>query len=276
MNPLSPIFIVSKGRWESRLTSKYLEWMNVPYKIIVEDSEYENYARVIEPAKILVLPYDNPEHTSIPARNFAWECAEKMGAKRFWLEDDNIRGFSRLNHNESNLVKTGTFFRVMEDFVDRYTNIALACPGYHFMGGGERRKKPPFKLNVGVYSCMLISTGLPFHFRGIYNEDSDLSIRALKAGFCTLVFHAFLQNKVATMTMSGGNTSDLYKGNGRQLMAESLQAQHPDIVKIDKRWNRYQHVVDYKVFKDNKLMKKPGLEIPDHINDYGMKLVEQS
>ena len=276
MNPQYPVFVVSKGRWESRLTIKSLNEMNISnYWVVVESQEYENYASIIEPSKILVLPYDNPEHTSVPARNFAWECAEKIGAKRFWLEDDNIRGFSRLNHNESNLVKTGTFFRVMEDFVERYTNIALACPGYGFMGGGTRRKKPPFKLNVACYSCVLIKTDLPFRFRGKYNEDTDLSLMALKAGLCTVVFHAFLQNKTTTMTMKGGNTDTLYQGNGRRLMAEYLQSVHPDVVKIDKRWGRYQHVVDYRSFKNNKLIKKPGIDIPLGVNNYGMKLVDK-
>ena len=31
-----PIYIVSKGRWESRYTSKALEKMRVPYYIVVD------------------------------------------------------------------------------------------------------------------------------------------------------------------------------------------------------------------------------------------------
>jgi hypothetical protein len=42
-----PIYIPSKGRWESRLTSKALEEIKVPYKIVVEPSEYENYSKFI-------------------------------------------------------------------------------------------------------------------------------------------------------------------------------------------------------------------------------------
>ena len=56
MNPEYPIYIVSKGRWETRLTSRALEEMNVPYHIIVEKSEYDKYAAVIDPAKILITP----------------------------------------------------------------------------------------------------------------------------------------------------------------------------------------------------------------------------
>ena len=46
MNPKYPIYIVSKGRWESRQTSKALESMKVPYYVIVEEDEYDKYCKV--------------------------------------------------------------------------------------------------------------------------------------------------------------------------------------------------------------------------------------
>ena len=55
MNPKHPVYIVSKGRWESRLTSKAFEEMRVPYFIVVEEQEYDKYASVISPEKILIL-----------------------------------------------------------------------------------------------------------------------------------------------------------------------------------------------------------------------------
>ena len=69
MNPEYPIYIVSKGRWESRLTSRALEEMNVPYHIIVEKDEYDKYAAVIDPAKILITPEKyNKEYGNWPAQ----------------------------------------------------------------------------------------------------------------------------------------------------------------------------------------------------------------
>ena len=53
MNPKHPVYIVSKGRWESRHTSKALEKYNIPYSIVVESQEYDNYASVIDPKKII-------------------------------------------------------------------------------------------------------------------------------------------------------------------------------------------------------------------------------
>ena len=79
------------------------------------------------------------------------------------------------------------------------------------------------------------------------------------------------------MSMKGGNTEDLYKiDNGRLLMAQSLQRQHPDIVKITRKWGRWQHQVNYRSFKKNKLIKKPGIKIPKGINNYGMVLKKVS
>ena len=57
MNPKYPIYIVSKGRWKTRLTSKALERINVPYYIVVEAHEREEYASVIDPAKVQVIAF---------------------------------------------------------------------------------------------------------------------------------------------------------------------------------------------------------------------------
>jgi len=37
----------SRRRWESRLTCRALEEMDVPYHVVVEPQEYENYASVL-------------------------------------------------------------------------------------------------------------------------------------------------------------------------------------------------------------------------------------
>src|SRR4030066_660280 len=99
MNPNYPVYIISKGRWESRLTSKALEQISVPYHIVIEPQEYDNYAAVINPAKILVLPFSNLGQGSIPARNWVWEHSIGIGAQRHWILDDNIRDFYRLDNN---------------------------------------------------------------------------------------------------------------------------------------------------------------------------------
>lgn len=72
--------------------------------------------------------------------------------------------------------------------------------------------------------------------------------------------------------MKGGNTDELYAGDGRLKMAQSLVEQHPDVTKITWKWGRWQHQVDYRPFKNNRPILRPGVVIPDEPNNYGMVL----
>jgi hypothetical protein len=273
MNPKYSVYIISKGRWESRLTSKALEAMGVPYRLVIEPQEYEQYAAVIDPAKILVLPFSNLGQGSIPARNWVWDHSISEHQSRHWILDDNIRAFYRLNKNYWYYLDTGAAFVATEQFVDRYTNVALA--GHQYTAFINRKEKyPPFVLNTRIYSCILIDNALNVRWRGRYNEDTDLSLRALKMGYCTVLLYAFLIDKKATMTLKGGNTDDLYKEDGRLKMAQSLVDQHPDVTTIKQKWGRWQHEVDYSRFKTNKLIKRSNVVIPDEPNEYGMKFIE--
>lgn len=271
VNPRYPVYVISKGRWESRLTVKALERINVPFYIVIEPQEFENYAAVIDPKKIFQLPFSNLGLGSIPARNWVWAHAEKSGAARHWILDDNIDGFFRLNNNLKVEVETGATFRAAEDFVERYENVALAGFNY-FMFASRKTVIPPFTLNTRIYSCILIKNDIPYDWRGRYNEDTDLSLRVLKDGWCTVLFNAFLAYKMTTVTIKGGNTDELYKGDGRLKMAESLKEQHPELVQITQKWGRPQHYVNYKIFRRNKLIPKPGVELPSEANNYGMNL----
>lgn len=278
MNPKYPVYIISKGRWESRLTALALEMRLIPYSIVIESQEFDNYSQVIDRDKILVLPFSNLGQGSIPARNWVWEHSIGKGHKRHWILDDNIRDFYRVFQSKKIRTRDGASFAAIEEFVDRYENVALAGMQYE-MFLTSKMSVAPILLNTRIYSCILIKNDIPYRWRGRYNEDTDLSLRALKDGWCTVLFYAFLAKKIATMRMKGGNTESLYKlenADGRLLMAQSLQKQHPDVVKITRKWGRWQHQVNYKPFKNNRLVKKEGVVIPHGVNNYGMKLVKVS
>lgn len=287
MNPKFPIYIVSKGRWESRLTSKALEYMNVPYYIVVEEQEYDNYANVIDKNKILILDkkyqieYDTFYDTIYDisdksvgagaARNFAWQHSIDNGFKYHWVMDDNIDAFHRMNRNIKAEVSSGTIFKIMEDFVERYENIAIAGANYYSFCK-TTDAVPPYVLNTRIYSCLFIRNDISYRWRGRYNEDTDLSLRVLKDGWCTLQFNAFLCGKTTTQRMSGGNTKEFYEHEGTKAKSQMLVDMHPDVTKLVWRFNRWHHHVDYKPFKNNILIKKKDIIIPDVVNNYGMVL----
>lgn len=284
MNPKYPIYIVSKGRWETRLTSKALERINVPYYIVVEAQERDQYAAVIDPAKVLVLPekylqeYDTCDDVREArgkgpgaARNFCWDHSLSTGFTRHWVMDDNIASFNRLNRNLMVKVTSGAIFRAAEDFADRYENLAIAGFNYDFFAKAKE-PLPAFVMNTRIYSCLLIDNSLPMRWRGRYNEDTDLSLRVLKAGQCTVQFNAFLQEKATTQTMRGGNTDEFYAKEGTLPKSQMIEKLHPDVAQVVWRFNRWHHHVDYAPFKRNPLVRRECVVIPEGINDYGMVL----
>ena len=285
MNPKHPVYIISKGRWDSRHTSKALDKMNMPYSIVVEDHEYEQYARYINEDKILILPekylknYDacttdqGKSNGPGAARNFCWENSLEKGATSHWVMDDNIAAFGRINRNLYIHVTSGTIFKAAEDFIERYENIALAGFNYDFLAKAKTQI-PPFVKNTRIYSCLLIRNDIPYRWRARYNEDTDLSLRVLKDGWCTVQFNAFIQEKATTQTMKGGNTEAFYEHEGTLNKSKMLQKLHPDVAKVVWKFNRWHHHVDYRPFKNNELIKKKGLRIKKGINNYGMKVVK--
>lgn len=271
MNPKYPIFIPTKGRYESALTIKAFQAINVPFKIVIEEQEYKEYVKLVSPENIIVLPFSN--RGLVTTRNWIWDYVQnELKPPYFWTFDDNIRCFYRLHKNKRIRLGDGAFLCAIEDFTERYENVAIS--GMHYrMFRPSTEKWPPFQTNTRVYSNMLIKTDIPFRNRGVYNDDTDLCLQVLKAGWCTILFNAFLIDKIRTMLVKGGNTP-IYQDDGRLKMAQELQMRHPDVTKITRKWGRWQHQVDYRPFKGNKLIKKEGVIIPDEPNEYGMKLVK--
>jgi hypothetical protein len=266
--PIYPVYIISKGRHESRLTAKFLEADGVPYRIVVEPQETEAYAEVCGAENVLTLPFSNLGLGGIPARNWIWEHAIGEGHYRHWILDDNIRRIYRLWKGRRIPCEAGPAFRQIEDFTDRYENIAISGMNYKMFG---LPNLSAYFINSHVYSCLLIRNDLPNRWRGRYNEDTDLCLQVLGDGHCTVLVNVFLADKLPSMTMKGGNTDELYLNDGRLEMAQSLERNWPGVVTVDRRWQRPQHVVDWRRFKQP-LIQKEGLPELPAIDEYGLKL----
>lgn len=303
-NPKFPLYIVSKGRHEFMVTSKVLTGIGVRHYIVVEPQQVQDYEQAVQKMGLLatILPldmsfkdkyelcdhYGHAKSTGPgPARNFAWEHSISKGHKWHWVMDDNIISFRRLNQNEKVKVSNGAIFRAMEDFTLRYKNVGMAGPNY-YMFAPARNKMPPFITNTRIYSCNLIRNDLMFRWRGRYNEDTIISLDLLKSGWCTIQFNAFLQEKMGTQKLPGGNTAEFYLKEGQKqdgakysdkgtiAKSKMLVDVHPDVSEMKWRFERWHHYVDYSRFKNMKLIKKDDVVTPFGVNDYGMKLVRKA
>ena len=289
-NPKYPVYVVSKGRaiMKNWHTSFRLIQMCVPHFIVVEPQEYDDYQKVFgwsEYVDVIKLDmsykdnYDtfdgdksNPKVGPGAARNFCWDDSIKRGFEYHWVLDDNIDGFNRYWSGERILARTGEIFRSCERFVERYENIAIAGLNYSKFCIDHQRPRP-ITLNTRIYSMLLIRNDIDYRWRGRYNEDTDLSLRVLKDGWCTVQFNAFLGEKLTTQRVIGGNTDEFYSEEGTKPKSQMLVDMHPDVATMVWKFNRWHHEVDYSGFK-TKLKLKDGVELNDGINNFGMRIVK--
>lgn len=269
--PTYPVYVPSKGRFESGLTAKCLIDDGVPFNLVVEPNERDEYAKRFPEANLLVLPWNDLGVTGlIAARNWIKDHATKTGAKRHWQLDDNIRRFMRWHRGKRLRCGAGVALRACEDFVDRYTNVAIAGLNYDTFARG---KMPPFNRNVHVYSCTLVLNEIPNAWRLPYNDDTDMCLQVLADGWCTILMNAFLADKRQTMHYAGGNTP-IYQNDGRLRMARQLERMWPGVVVTKRKFKRPQHHItaNWRKF-DNELIRRDDIDFDNlPANDYGLKL----
>jgi len=292
INPDHPVYIVSKGRSDTMITSKSLSRMKVPHYIVIEPQDLKDYDKALDTFNIrdyvtlLVAPFSNHGDGPGRARNWAWDHSISIGAEKHWVLDDNIADFYRLHENKRIRVESGVIFKAAEDFIDRFENVPISGFQYRFFIA-PNQSYPPYVKNTRIYSTLLISNDCKHRWRGRYNEDTDICLRVLKDGDCTIQFNSFLQGKAATQTVKGGNTEEFYhkegieknhwvdgvNAEGTRNKSEMLVRMHPDVARMVWRYKRWHHYVDYSPFKKNELRYKKDITIPKDVNNYGMKLV---
>jgi hypothetical protein len=298
--PQFPLYIPSKGRHEYMVTSKALTEQGVRHHVVVEPQEVDAYQKAVERDGLLATVveldmeykerYEKCDDLGLtrstgpgPARNFAWDHSIASGHDWHWVMDDNIKLFRRMTRNDRVKCTSPAFWRAMEDFVLRYENVGMAGPDYT-MFAFAATKQPPFILNTRIYSCNFIRNDLRFRWRGRYNEDTILSLDMLKAGWCTIQFNAFLQEKMGTQVLKGGNTDEFYHAEGTLregkryaaggtvAKSQMLVDVHPDVSKMVWKYGRWHHRVNYRPFKKNGLRRRKDLVVDSSNNEYGMTL----
>jgi hypothetical protein len=269
--PRYPVYIPSKGRWGDRAhTIRALTDDGVPFYVVVEDDQADEYADVAGRDRLLVLPERG--RGLFQSRNWIKDHATAAGHARHWQLDDNIRGFCCWHKSKRMMVRAGIALRACEDFTDRYTNIAISGLNYDTFVVNPQK---PFVANCHVYSITLVNNAIPHRWRLLYNDDTDMCLQVLSDGWCTVLLNAFSAKKCRTMSVRGGNTDDLYQGDGRLKMARALERVWPYVVEVDRRFDRPQHVINWSRFTT-------PLQLRDDVDlaalaanpqDYGMRLV---
>jgi hypothetical protein len=276
--PRYPVYVPSRGRYQytAALTARMLLADGVPFRLVVEPQEAEFYEARYGPDLLLVLPYRERGNIGlISVRNWIKRHATLEGHKRHWQLDDNIRRVTRRWHSRRIPCSAGLALRMVEELADRYENVAVAGMQYE-MFLPPHLHVAPFIVNDRVFSNSLVLNSIPQRWRSAYNDDTDICLQVLSAGWCTLLVNAFCVLKTPTMKIKGGNTTALYQGDGRLKMARALERLWPGVVETRRRFQRPQHVVkgNYKFFT-NALIPAPGFDpaaLPA-VDEWGQRLV---
>lgn len=268
VEPKYPIYIVSKNRAvnEPWHTSYRLTQSGIKHYIVVEPDQVDMYKEVFNNPYTTILEMDMTYKDTYDcfsdlgninstgpgaARNFCWEHSIQNGFKWHFVLDDNVAGFRMFFRGKKLQARTGEIFRSLERFADRYDNLYISGLNYSNFCR-QQHKTNAYVLNTRIYSLLFIRNDIPYRWRGRYNEDTDLSLRVLKDGFCTAQFNLFTGDKVVTQAKAGGNSEEFYFHEGTTPKSQMLQQMHPDCVKLVEKFGRPHHEVNYKVFK-NKL-----------------------
>jgi len=256
-----PFYIPSKGRHDNYKTMGHLDKMNIDYYVIVEPNEADLYAKTIPKSKILVLPDEyNHNYQSLdnlgltkslgpgPKRNYAWDHSIKLGAEAHWVIDDNIAGFYVFRDNLRLKCVSSTFFRVQEQFMERYENMGMLGPSYSGFVPDRSPRHHYIAFNTRVYSCNLIKNDINLRWRGRYNEDTILSVDMLERGYCTAQFKVLLQAKIKTQVMEGGNNKDFYQHEGTKHKSDMLKRVYPQYVNRVIKYGREHHNISYRKY----------------------------
>lgn len=270
--PRYPVYVLSKSRPRTCFTAHHLLRDRVPFYLVVEPAQIDEYREANPTMELLVAPRDNMGATGV--RNWIADHSTAAGDERHWQLDDNMRGFRRLYRGRRIRVNSGIALRVCEDMTDRYTNIGVSGLNYTMFVPDTESK--PYVVNCHVYSCALIWNRMPYRWRLPLNDDTDLCLQVLAGGLCTLYLNVFSVDKIQTMKMRGGQ-GQLYHGDGRLKMAKTLERVWPHVVTTERRFDRAQHVIrgGWRGF-DTPLIRRTDINwdrLPA-VDEYGMQVIQ--
>jgi len=213
-----PIYIPSKGRSGNSKTVSQLEEAGMSFSIVVEPQDYESYKEAYPDAVLVQLPKDNGGISYV--RTFCKTHSAELGAERHWQLDDNINAFYKMENGKRITVTPAAALVDTENFIDRYSNVAIAGLMSTAYGFGVQ---VPFKKNQQVYCCVLVLNSTDFIWRmRTTGEDTDYCLQVLSAGWCTILMQIYQIGKATTGSTKGG-LQDHYKDDGRIQRVRELQ-----------------------------------------------------
>lgn len=245
-----PMYVPSKGRSDLKLTTKALSDVDIPFYVVVEPQDYNDYLEHYDSTQLVKMDEDDQGIGYV--RNACKQHSISIGAEYHWQLDDNIKDF-RIREDGKNVVKdTRNVLAAAEHIVTRFDNIGIASLSHVVFAW---TKTVHLAINRQAYSCVLVNNNLDINYRNDCIEDTDYSLQVLDKGYCTILFNKLLMGKATTGQYKGGNTDTVHAGDGRLLRSKALQKYWPGAFKLVEKNGRL-HVAPSRVWDKYKQMPK--------------------
>lgn len=215
-----PIFIPSKGRVGITKTTELLSRENIPFKVVVEPQEYDEYRKVFTEEQLLCLDRNNGKLGY--SRHFIKNYAKNNGYEYHWQIDDNIPNF-RIRENGSNIKQPASLvLKPIEDYVERFDNVGI-CGLRHSVFAWTMNDE--YTYNNQCVSCVLVKsdTKSNYRFDPPIVEDTDFTLQILYEGYSTIIFNRHIFDKPAQGKLKGGCSTDYNSGGHTSLQQELIR-----------------------------------------------------
>jgi hypothetical protein len=187
-----PIYIPSKGRYEC-ITAKQLIKMNIPFKIVIEPQDLDDYQKKWK--DLLILNRNDMGISYV--RQAIINYAKSNHQKWIWIIDDDITEWWYRAGNDGCIKTNISCLKEVETNILNHPekDIIGQVGLYHCVWACKKNCSIPFiSENVGI--VQVVAFNLPninIKYDSDLNgmEDQDLTLRLLKSGIKTLRYNHF-------------------------------------------------------------------------------------
>lgn len=273
------MYVPSYGRAGNADTINMLQGFNAEnWYVAIDPSQYSAYKEHYDTKHIIlrdpsfrsteklnmVTSIKSPDnlHGTAGIYNSLLYFSKSMGESHYWTLDDDFIGLAMKAKKGSELLKAGevydkdNFYRCsnikeeygfsFKKFMNSLEEVMVKMRNPGFLGlekFGLVFSLPIMYKQTRNYSFYLSSNATQVDHLGQHNNDVITSLENSKHGLANMLFEGICYNSGATQT--GGGLTEVYHKFGTLDKGKVLARAQPNYAKINYRYNRVHHAVDY-------------------------------
>lgn len=228
-----PVYVATCGRAEDRYTLDQLDEHNIPHVAVVEPREEKLYKKTTK--SLLVLPKDNKGLWYV--RQWILDHANKLGLEWFWMLDDDIKKFYRVENAKCIPVTVRECLLDSQRWFVNQKTCGQAALEYQQFGWGAKK---PFAINsycdVAVCIHAKRCSKIKFRKETDLKVDRDFTLQVIASGMHAIrtTHCCFSAPKNAS---NKGGLQEAYLEGGREEASSKMMVEiwGPDVCKFFKK-----------------------------------------